>query len=116
MTVPCGACGRGVEFGMSTLAMRCLCGAIITKTMMRAEPDYAGQMADWAAAHGVTPLDPQRVAQDAREQFSVPVRTSRDEFYASWSAYDAALSGMSQAQRILQQRAEVLELERWHRR
>lgn len=82
-------------------------------TFYRAPEDYAQQMRDWAAKYGVKPLQPNEVSRDAAAAFGrESENASRDEFYASWSAYDAALRGMSRAQQDLQRRAEILELER----
>ena len=73
-------------------------------------PDFDAQMREWAERHGVTPL-----ARDARREFSTPHGTARDEFYAGWLAYDAAVEAMPLSKRVDQQMAEIIELERWHR-
>lgn len=68
---------------------------------------YGGGFSDF------TPMQPQDVSRDASAAFGrASENVSREEFYASWSAYDAALEVMGEQQRILQQRAEVMELER----
>lgn len=58
-------------------------------------------------------LQPDQVARDAAAAFGREAeRSSRGEFYASWSAYDAALQGMSPMQQNVQRKAEILDLER----
>ena len=57
-------------------------------------------------------LEPDRVAQDAAAAFGREAeRARRDEFYASWDSYDAALAGMSLLQQDVQRKAEILALE-----
>jgi hypothetical protein len=74
---------------------------------------FAQEMRDWALQNGVRPLDPEQVRRDARAAFGREAEdATREDFYASWSAYDAALEAMPPRQQQLQRRAEVLELER----
>jgi hypothetical protein len=59
-------------------------------------------------------IKPSDVTRDSHEQFGP--EPTRDmvpaTFYAAWSAYDAAVENMPLSQRLLQEKAEILELER----
>lgn len=137
MITTCGQCGRSLDVPDHQNVVICLCKAAISRpgtplseivVAMKAAGvmpaiDYGEQMREWAARNNVTPLYPQtkpnfplqpdQVARDASAAFGrESENATRAEFYASWSAYDAALQGMPPRQQDLQRRAEVLELER----
>lgn len=124
-TATCGVCGRAVVMADQQNVAICLCKAAISRpgtplteiidAMMRAgvQPSYTEQMREWGAGNGVTPLQPRDTSRDSRLAFGrASDDADRREFYAGWRAYDEALERMPERQRILQQRAEVLELER----
>jgi DNA-directed RNA polymerase subunit RPC12/RpoP len=135
MTFKCSNCGMVMEVLPVASIVACPCGhrkfwtpdtsqglhptprasgfPIASSAYQRPTLNFAEQMREWAAGNGVTPIQPRDTSRDSRLAFGrASDDVDRREFYAGWRAYDEALERMPERQRILQQRAEVLELER----
>lgn len=121
--IQCGNCGNIIAVAKDAAVpmARCDCGSYVAKTgtppdVMRAfveqEERRRGTFRppEW---HPPTVRSNSDLArQDARARFDEGIGASRDEFYAGWAAYDAALQTFSSAQQDLQRKAEILDLER----
>lgn len=125
----CGMCRE--TWNIEADEVTCTCGQQLYRVMIGLDGQVIGppsmpedvrqqMQAAWEAQRVVAMepkrpfvLQPDRVAADAHAAFGREAESAdRNEFYASWSAFDAALATMSPLQQNVQRKAEIIELER----